>query len=199
MALKGRTQDTGYSQDGDGNLQDGGLEVVFVDWGQVADEGAEGEFGEAQACDVEDVCGVLRLDLFSWNRSRLTIKSSNMSAYFHDLVEVMARDCGEMIAISVLDCYRDGRGLSNAEDQRYNDEIVIAGKSVEDPQLRSQPYEDAQTGHDNEEPVCDIHGRVPGVNIGKSPHGCCQSCRSGAGQGRARARAAAQYKRTGTL
>lgn len=33
VALKGRPQDTGYAQGRDENLQDGGLEVVFVHWG----------------------------------------------------------------------------------------------------------------------------------------------------------------------
>lgn len=66
VALKGRPQDTGDPQDRDENLQDGGLEVVFMHWGQVADECAEGEFGEAQACDVEDVCRILRLEVVAF-------------------------------------------------------------------------------------------------------------------------------------
>ena len=42
VALKGRAQNTGYPQGYDDNLQDGSLEVVFMHWGQVADECAEG-------------------------------------------------------------------------------------------------------------------------------------------------------------
>lgn len=38
-----------------------------------------------------------------------------VGAYFHDLVEIMARDSREMISVSVLDCYRDRRRLSDAE------------------------------------------------------------------------------------
>lgn len=37
--------------------------------------------------------------------------------------------------------------------QRCNDEIVIARESVENPQLRAQPDEDAQAGNDHEKPI----------------------------------------------